>query len=336
MRMHIASTPVLILAITVLIVNCGISGVTSDKLVKTIPLSDGITSGVFSPDGKTLATVDRADLSSGTYAIKVIQTVDGHTKYSTDKYSVYALAFSPDGSMLAAGCRDGLRLFRSADGQLMRTVEGNQVFSAAFGSNGETVAYGGALGEVEVIRVSDGKSLQKYSVEKWITSLAFSSDGEILAAGTAANTGFVSRGDASTEDNSIFLWRVNANQALPTLTGHKHGVLSLSFSRDGKLLASGGSDGLIKLWQVGQKDAIKSHMIETGEHTISNLSFVPGSESLAVAYDNEIVVLQSNNLETLLTLKGHTGPVLSLHLDPDAKTVTSAGADKTIRLWRLA
>ncbi len=339
-RLQIASS-LLIIGTTFCFSNCGLSGATRDRLLKTIPISGSSDLAALSPDGETLATVDRTDLSSGKYAIRIIQISDGRIKYSTDKYPIYGLAFSLEGSILAATCSDGVRLFRTVDGQLLRTLAGNQLFAAAFSPNGEVLASGGAEGEVEIRRVSDGSLLHKYSVGKWITSLAFSPNGEVLAAGTSANIGFVLRSDASTEDNPIILWRVTENLALATLTGHKYGVLSLAFSDDGTILASGGSDGFVKLWRVLEKSLIKSHKIvtesgvaEKPEATINHLSFGPDSKSLAVAYDKEILLLHPDDLTTSLTLKGHTGAVLHLHFNRDG-TLASFGQDKTIRLWRL-
>ena len=342
MKLEIASS-ILIFAASFCFSNCGLAGATRDRILKTIPVSSSVDLAAFSPDGETLAVVDRTDLSSGKYAIKFITTSDGRTQYSTENYPIYSVAFSPDGSVLAASCSDGVRVFRAADGQLLRSVEGNQLFSVAFSPNGETLATGGALGEVEVWRVSDSKLLQKHSVGKWITSLAFSPNGEVLAVGTAANIGFVRKQEASNEDNPIFLWHVNGSQPSATLAGHKYGVTTLAFSYDGKLLASGGSDGLIKLWQPGERILIKSHEIradslakENSKREINNLAFAPDDKSLAVACDNQIMILQSNDLSTLFTLNGHMSAVVCLHISRDESKLTSVGQDKTIRLWRIS
>jgi WD40 repeat protein len=336
------ATSILILATSFWFNSCDLSGATKDKLLRTIPISTGIDLAAFSPDGETLAVVDRRDLSLGKYAIKFIATSDGQIRYSTEKYPIYSIAFSPDGSLLAASCSDGVRLFRTADGQLLRSVEGNQLFSVVFSPNGETLASGGAMGEVEIWRVSDGTPLQKHSVGKWITSLAFSPDGEVLAAGTSDNIGFVRRQEASNEDNPIVLWRVNGSQQLPALTGHKYGVSTLTFSNDGKILASGGADGLIRLWQPGEKVQIESRKIRTDlaepenrEPQINYLTFAPDNKSLAVAYDDQILVLQSSSLSTLFTLEGHTSAVVRLHFNRGGNELTSASQDKTIRLWRI-
>ena len=68
-----------------------------------------------------------------------------------------------------------------------------------------------------------------------VTSLAFSQNGRFLAAGTGSNL--------------IHLWDVISGQKLGVLRGHVAGVFGLSFSPDGKTLASCG-DSRVKLWNI--------------------------------------------------------------------------------------
>jgi WD40 repeat protein len=70
-----------------------------------------------------------------------------------------------------------------------------------------------------------------------VISIAFSSDGKILASG----------GD----DGSVILWDLQTRQPIgEPLRGHDEGVNSVAFSSDGKILASGGVDGSVILWDM--------------------------------------------------------------------------------------
>jgi WD40 repeat protein len=68
------------------------------------------------------------------------------------------------------------------------------------------------------------------------SSVAFSPDGKLLAAGTRAG--------------SIYLFRVAGGQLTHTLKGHTGGVWALAFSANGKSLASGGQDKTVRVWEV--------------------------------------------------------------------------------------
>ncbi len=70
----------------------------------------------------------------------------------------------------------------------------------------------------------------------YVHSVAFSSDGGLLASGSA--------------DRTIKLWEVATGREVRTLTGHTDTVLSVAFSPDGRLLASGSYDKTIKLWDI--------------------------------------------------------------------------------------
>src|SRR5262245_24598518 len=69
-----------------------------------------------------------------------------------------------------------------------------------------------------------------------VNSIAITSDGKILASGTAGGL--------------ITLWDLANGKSIGTLAGHKGPVRCLAFQKGGKLLASGSSDCTIKLWNL--------------------------------------------------------------------------------------
>jgi WD40 repeat protein/serine/threonine protein kinase len=120
-----------------------------------------------------------------------------------------------------------------------------------------------------------------------------------------------------------------------TLTGHTDWVLSVSFSPDGSLLASGSGDGTIKLWRVADGSLVRTLTGHT--HWVWSVSFSPDGSLLASGSGNGTIKLWrvSDGLE-VRTLTGHTDAVDSVSFSPDGRLLASGSWDGTIKLWRVA
>jgi hypothetical protein len=120
-----------------------------------------------------------------------------------------------------------------------------------------------------------------------------------------------------------------------TLTGHTDWVTSVSFSPDGRLLASGSWDNTIKLWRVSDGALVRTL---TG-HTdlVSSVVFSPDGRLLASgSWDNTIKLRRVSDGSLVRTLTGHTGDVSSVSFSPDGSLLASGSGDGTIKLWRVS
>lgn len=111
-------------------------------------------------------------------------------------------------------------------------------------------------------------------------------------------------------------------------------VTSLAFSADGKLLAIGTNNGIIKLLQVSDFAQVCS----LGEHTefVTSLAFSPDGMFLASGSDDDTVRLwRVSDCALLKTMEGHQDNVESVAFSPDGSLLASASRDKTVRLWRV-
>jgi WD40 repeat protein/energy-coupling factor transporter ATP-binding protein EcfA2 len=119
------------------------------------------------------------------------------------------------------------------------------------------------------------------------------------------------------------------------LLGHNDRVYSVSFSSDGKTLASGSGDNTIKLWNVETGKEIRTLTGHNGG--VSSVSFSSDGKTLASGSgDNNTIKLW--NVETgkeIRTLTGHNGGVSSVSFSSDGKTLASGSDDKTIKLWNV-
>jgi WD40 repeat protein len=127
----------------------------------------------------------------------------------------------------------------------------------------------------------------------------------------------------------------------PTLTiprnpiTHDDPVFSVSWSPDGKTLASASADTTVKLWEAGtgkEQATLKGHTA-----AVSSVSWGPDGKTLASAsFDKTVRLWDVATGKEKDTLKGHTRGVLSVSWSPDGKTLASASFDKTVRLWDVS
>ncbi|MEU7457551.1 protein kinase domain-containing protein [Streptosporangium roseum] len=241
----------------------------------------GVSAVAFSPDGKILATgsgdgtVRLWDVATNT---SIGRPLTGHSYavYDGVYVGVSAVAFSPDGKLLAADDDDAVRLWDVATRTpIGRPLTGRDkltgsVSAVAFSPDGKLLA----ADDDDIVRLWDvatrtanGRPLTGHN--SWISAVAFSPDGKILATGSS--------------DDTARLWDVATRTPIGRpLTGHNDDVDSVAFSPDGKILATSSSDKTARLWDVATRTPIGRPL--TG-HTDSVLSvaFSPDGKILATS-----------------------------------------------------
>jgi WD40 repeat protein len=264
---------------------------------------------------------------------------------------VTAVAFSPDGQILALGSPDGnVRLWRVSDGSLAGTLAGHAdaVSSVAFSPDGQTLASGSWDNSVRLWRVADGSLLltrelsppRDAEYQGWlgnVNSVAFSPDGQTLAAGL--------------NDETVRLWRLPDGSPLRTLEVSPQGddswrgcVNSVAFSPDGQTLASGSNDGTAILWRVA--DGVLLHTMPDVEGSwaptgsVKSVAFSPDGQTLASGSDDGAVRLWRTSDGSLArTLKRERDPVSQVNavaFSPDGQTLASGSTEVTVRLWQVS
>ena len=196
--------------------------------------SDRIWSVIFSPNGEFLAS------ASEDKTIKLWNSQTGQeTRTLNDLNSVYSLAISSDGKILASGSGETIKLWNSQTGQETRTLTGHKdfVYSLAISPDGELLASGSYDRTIKLWTLESGQETRTLKGhEDPVHDLVINPDGLTLASGS--------------KDKTIKLWSLQTGQELRTLKSHSETVYVVAFSPDGQILVSGGADGAIKVWGV--------------------------------------------------------------------------------------
>jgi len=284
--------------------------------------TNSVTSLVWSPDGKTLASgsEDKTIIVWDMTTYQPIGTpLTGHTG------DINSVAFSPDGKTLASGSDDGtiivwdVATHQPIDQPLTGT---GAIKSVAFSPDGKTLASGSKDGTIILWDMTTYQPIDTPLTGHTgpIRSVIFSPDGTLLASGS--------------DDGTVILWDVATHQPIDQpLTGHSEPVSRVVFSPDGTILASGSDDGTIILWDIVTHQPVDTPL--TGHRSsINSVAFSPNGKTLISVdlLDRAIILWDVPNHRPLFYPLGRVA-LTSLALSPDGKILAAGNQSAQITLW---
>lgn len=280
---------------------------------------------------------------------------------------ITALAFTPDGTHLAAGGYHEVTLWNPGDGSLVRRITNvaQRTYGIAFSPDGKLMATAsgtpGELGEVKLWNAADGtlvKDLLGTSDAEF--AVAFSPDGKRLAAGGAdrairiwdVETGVEqvliedhadwvmalawspdgTRLASASRDKTSKVFNTETGESLATFPGHGEPVFAVGFAQDGKLVATAGRDKQVRLWNP--EDAKQARAI--GGHGADIYALVyshDGTTLYTGSADKTVRQFNPSDGKQVRAFEGHEDWVYSVALHPATKRIAAGSWNGVIRVW---
>jgi RNA polymerase sigma factor (sigma-70 family) len=267
-----------------------------------------------SPDGKTaIAAGGLRWLSRG--QARAFDLATGRVRYTLGLSMVEAIAFSPDGTLLAAQEHASLHLLDARTGKALRKIALPQANPRSmfgllvFAPDSKTVA----TSEGKVVHLVDldtAQVVRSFHHQQTVFAGAFSPDGKLLAV-----DGYESEGPKYFSR----LWDVAGGKEVRRFVGGRGGLRTLAFSPDGKTLAGGGdTNGRLRLWDVATGK--ERHALPADGPHIRSVAFAPDGQTVAAAGRSIRLYDPATGRERLHIDRGAVG----LHFAADGKTLTAA------------
>lgn len=258
------------------------------------------------------------------------------------KSSPETARFSPDGTMLVVGARDGfIEVYNPYSGQLRTDLayQANEQFMTHrqavlcmnFNRNGDYLVSGSQDGSICIFKLATGECMKDLPNvhAAGVTSVALSKDDSQILS--------------SSLDGSIQIFGIKSGKMLRQFKGHSSYVTACHYTRDNKMIVSASSDGYIKVWDNMSTQCLTTFTpgkiaAELDIHSLIPLPIV-GQHQFVVSNKSTTIYLMNLEGETLKTFSVPNARVPSVFitasLSPKANFLYAVSEDSTMHVFNL-
>lgn len=240
---------------------------------------------------------------------------------------VTALAYAPDGGLLAVGGYRAVRLLDAATGEVKQTANGTagQVQAVAWSSDGKLLAAAGGVpgerGEVVIYDTRTWKPIQTLKGHTEVVyAVAWKPRSMELATGSL--------------DKTVCIWDAATGQCTHTLKDHADGVFGVAYSPDGKLLATGSADRSVKLFETGSWKRVAA--LTAHQDGVTHVAFNQNGTLLATAgADKQVMVwkVEIGKMENPLRALGEGDVINSCVFSPDGSLLVWGASNHRVKVF---
>ena len=239
--------------------------------------------------------------------------------------TVTAVAWSPDGGLLAVADRAGV--VRVCDTRtpgdphrVLASREGG-AWALAFSPDGRVLAVAGGDGDVTLHDVGTGEPTRRFGGRReTVYAVAFSPDGTQLATGS--------------RDRTARIWDVGSGSEIVALEGHEGTVYAVAFTPNGGSLVTGAHDGTVRTWDVAT-GVIRSVLHGHDDRVFSVAAATDGRTVASASEDGTVRIWDLADGGESLRLD-HPTRVNAVSFAADGGRVATAAMDGVVRIWDAA
>lgn len=264
--------------------------------------------------------------SDGTVIVWDVFTGDQLANFTAHGEQVLRALFSPDGNLIASGDFQGGIMVWNWGNQaiLWRVDQGDDMTQALrFSPQGDYLMVADQTNIYQYAALS-GAKIKQWTPGGNIQFSAFSTDTQYFATGNFADLSYFFLTPSATTPTRIF--QEDSGQAL---------LYSMNFSKNNPLLATGGFDKSVKIWDLNGKRILQT--LSGHQQPVSCVQFSNTGQYLASgSWDNEIKIWLIDSGENFRSFSGKSNLITALAYNPLSDQLAQGGSDHLIHLWDFA